>query len=193
MDASVEPASDGVVVVDVKVHAPAHTPTQTPVTNEVEPTYADGATFAGARAVPGHEAAPVRGPAGRVARRRSSRCPRARRGWPWRASLARAELGATWNRANVVLPALSGDVKVRDTPESFQESGMAVPDKIEVKSVLEDFHDRSGLSSIRRGTSGTSFVGAENWFSQLGREPFLFLTTSHGAPLSNLMAIRTFM
>ena len=33
--------------------------------------------------------------------------------WPWRASLAKAELAVTWNRANVVLPATPGDAAVR--------------------------------------------------------------------------------
>jgi hypothetical protein len=32
--------------------------------------------------------------------------------WPWRASLANAKLAPTWNRANVVLPAKSGDSTV---------------------------------------------------------------------------------
>ncbi|HEX8715259.1 MAG TPA: hypothetical protein VF706_06780, partial [Solirubrobacteraceae bacterium] len=33
--------------------------------------------------------------------------------WPWRASLAKADLVVTWNRANLVLPAKPGDVRVR--------------------------------------------------------------------------------
>ena len=33
--------------------------------------------------------------------------------WPWRASLAGPELAPTWNRANLLLPAKSGDVTIR--------------------------------------------------------------------------------
>jgi hypothetical protein len=33
--------------------------------------------------------------------------------WPWRASLAKADLAATWNRANVLLPANAGSGIVR--------------------------------------------------------------------------------
>ncbi len=32
--------------------------------------------------------------------------------WPWRTSLAAAKLADTWNRANVILPAKSGDTTV---------------------------------------------------------------------------------
>jgi hypothetical protein len=32
--------------------------------------------------------------------------------WPWRASLANGKLAETWNRANVVLPAKSGESSV---------------------------------------------------------------------------------
>ncbi len=32
--------------------------------------------------------------------------------WPWRASLAKAKLAATWNRANVLLPAPAGDLTI---------------------------------------------------------------------------------
>src|SRR5258708_5834270 len=33
--------------------------------------------------------------------------------WPWRASLAGADLAATWNRANLLLPSKPGEAKVR--------------------------------------------------------------------------------
>jgi hypothetical protein len=33
--------------------------------------------------------------------------------WPWRASLANADLAATWNRANLLLPSKSGEATVR--------------------------------------------------------------------------------
>ena len=92
----------------MKVHAPAHTPTQTPVTTRDEPTYARrrdvptrsrrtrGRSLTGTPTCPG---------AWRVA---IEPVPAGPTRWPWRASLAKAELEATWNRANVVLPAQAG-------------------------------------------------------------------------------------
>jgi D-alanyl-D-alanine carboxypeptidase len=111
VDASAEPPRDGIVVIDVKVHAPAHTPTQTPVTSEIEPTYATGATFRELTPYEGTQPHAYDELAGawRVA---IEPVPAGPTRWPWRASLARAELEATWNRANVVLPAQPGDATV---------------------------------------------------------------------------------
>ncbi len=62
--------------------------------------------------VRGHAGASVRRSAGHVARRHRAGSSLPSR-WPWRASLARADLAATWNRANLVLPAKAGDSDVR--------------------------------------------------------------------------------
>jgi hypothetical protein len=118
LDASIEAASapqeskDGVRIVDVKVHAPAHTLTQPPVTTDLEPTYVAASTFASLAPYPDtkpHHYDDLPG-AWRIAVEPSSAGdPR----WPWRASLARAALEATWNRANVLLPAKAGDAVVQ--------------------------------------------------------------------------------
>jgi D-alanyl-D-alanine carboxypeptidase len=104
--------SDGMVVVDVSVRAPPHTPTQTPITTADGPTYREPSSFASLVAYPGGQPrAYVDLPgAWRVGVQSSPlHGPR----WPWRASLARPDLGATWNRANVVLPAKAGDTHVQ--------------------------------------------------------------------------------
>jgi hypothetical protein len=112
VDASIEPEKDGVLVVGVKVHSPAHTPTQPPVTTDQEPTYGATSTFAALSPYP--ETQPHRYDdlpgAWRVAIEPS---PAADTRWPWRASLAKAGLELTWNRANVLLPAKAGDAVVQ--------------------------------------------------------------------------------
>ena len=99
---------------EVRVHAPAHAPTQTPVTREEGPTFEEGATFEALVPYPGtkpHRFAELPA-AWRVA---VEPVPASGPGppWPWRASLAKPELAATWNRANVVLPAAPGDTTIR--------------------------------------------------------------------------------
>ena len=110
--AAVGPEKDGVRVIEVQVHAPAHTPTQSPVTTAEEPCYGDGSTFEAL--VPYPDAEPHRYPdlpgAWRVA---IEPVTAGEVRWPFRASLARSDLEATWNRANVVLPARTGDGVVR--------------------------------------------------------------------------------
>jgi D-alanyl-D-alanine carboxypeptidase len=112
LDASARAAGGEAVVVEVRLHAAAHTPTQTPVTQEPGPTYEAGATFEALVPYPG--TAPHRYPdlpgAWRIA---VEPVPPAAAPWPWRASLARPELATTWNRGNVVLPATAGDTAVR--------------------------------------------------------------------------------
>jgi D-alanyl-D-alanine carboxypeptidase len=108
VDAQVIRQPDDSVRVDVIVRSPAHTPTQPPVTDADGPVYARGATFmavAPTLDTPARAYAELRG-AWRVAVELPS--PSASR-WPWRASLADPKLAATWNRANVVLPAKSGE------------------------------------------------------------------------------------
>ena len=112
LDASAFPANNGVRVVEVKVHAPAHTLTQPPVTTDQEPTYDAGSTFAELAPYPGtkpHRYDDLPG-AFRVAVEPS---PAGETRWPFRASLAKASLEATWNRANVLLPAKPGDATVQ--------------------------------------------------------------------------------
>jgi D-alanyl-D-alanine carboxypeptidase len=103
---------DGAVVVEVRVHAPPHTPTQTPVITEDGPWYVDGATFEAlapyADAKP-HRYEDLPG----LWRLAVEPAPPGPMRWPWRASLARPELAATWNRANLALPAKAGDATVR--------------------------------------------------------------------------------
>jgi D-alanyl-D-alanine carboxypeptidase len=105
-------APGGGVVVEVRVHAPAHAPTQTPVTTEEGPTYEDEATYAAL--VPYPDTKPHRYDdlpgAWRIAIEPD---PHGEKRWPWRASLAKPDLAKTWNRANVVLPAKAGDATVR--------------------------------------------------------------------------------
>jgi D-alanyl-D-alanine carboxypeptidase len=113
-------SAGGPVLVEVRVHASPHTPTQTPVTNEREPIYEEGASFdslvpySGAKP---HRYADLPG-AWRVgveplgSGRDAGHAPAGPR-WPWRASLAKPSLAATWNRANLVLPAQAADSAVR--------------------------------------------------------------------------------
>ena len=125
--ASVAPAKDGIIVVDVTVHAPAHTPTQPPVFGPDGPRYTRGATYGAL--VPYEGTAPHAYPdlpgAYRVAIEPAGESAGEAGGgppvrWPWRGSIAAPALAATWNRANVVLPAKAGDATVRvrvDVPE----------------------------------------------------------------------------
>jgi LAS superfamily LD-carboxypeptidase LdcB len=111
VDTHVRLAGDGVVV-EVTVHVAAHTATQTPVMSDDGPAYGPGATYTAlapyADSKP-HAYADLPG-AWRIA---IAPDPQASTEWPWRASIARADLAVTWNRANLVLPAASGDVTVR--------------------------------------------------------------------------------
>jgi D-alanyl-D-alanine carboxypeptidase len=104
--------ANGATLVDVSIRAAAHTPTQTPATTADGPTYTEGATFE--RLVPyaGSSAHPYPDLPG-AWRVGVSAVPEGAVSWPWRASLARGTLAATWNRANVVLPAKAGDSNVR--------------------------------------------------------------------------------
>jgi LAS superfamily LD-carboxypeptidase LdcB len=106
VDASAKADAEGIVV-ELTVHAPPHTPTQTPVTQSLAPTYDRGATFEAMVPYPGTK--PHRYPdlpgAWRVG---IEPLPASGAPWPWRASLAKSELAGTWNRANVVLPAAAG-------------------------------------------------------------------------------------
>ncbi|MDP9000774.1 MAG: M15 family metallopeptidase, partial [Myxococcota bacterium] len=112
VDAHTLPTKDGAVLVEVKVHAPAHTPTQTPIMTADGPTYHEGDTFEALAPYPDskpHHYGNLPG-AWRVAVEPSPPGPMR---WPWRASLAKPELAATWNRANVLLPAKAGDAIVQ--------------------------------------------------------------------------------
>jgi D-alanyl-D-alanine carboxypeptidase len=115
IDASVGAAKDGVRIVSIQVHAPAHTPTQPPVTTDTEPTY-DGATsFEALAPYPStqpHDYGDLP-EAWRVGIEPVPPGPAGAGHWPWRSSLAKPELEGTWNRANLVLPAKAGDVTVR--------------------------------------------------------------------------------
>jgi D-alanyl-D-alanine carboxypeptidase len=96
-------------VVEVRVSVPPHTLTQPPVISSSAPPYADGTTFDGY--VPMRKTGPHRyddlphtwrlavEPAGDAGGTR----------WPWRSSLAHTALGRTYNRANLVLPAIRGE------------------------------------------------------------------------------------
>jgi D-alanyl-D-alanine carboxypeptidase len=105
-------ASGGELLIEAHVHAPAHTPTQTPVLDQAGPAYSEGSTFLSlvphADAEP-HQYKDLPG-AWRLA---AEPVPAGSTSWPWRASLASPEVASTWNRANVILPARSGDATVR--------------------------------------------------------------------------------
>ena len=112
VDARVASAQPEGFVVEATVRAPAHTPTQTPVTTAAGPIYREADTFDGVAAystgakhrypdLPGAWRVGIEPvPAGPIR-------------WPWRASLAKPELADTWNRANVILPARAGLATVR--------------------------------------------------------------------------------
>lgn len=122
------PARGKVIVLEAEVAVPEHTPTQPPVEGREGPVYATDATYLSLVPYPGTEphrypelpgawrlaveALPVAGTLDHSSTGRSASVPHAVR-WPWRASLASAALEDTWNRANVVLPATAGEVKVR--------------------------------------------------------------------------------
>jgi D-alanyl-D-alanine carboxypeptidase len=112
VDARVAGEQDDAVILEVTVHAPAHTPTQTPITSSAGPTFAEAETFSAlavyAPGVP-HRYPDLPG-AWRIGIEPKPAGPTR---WPWRASLARAELADTWNRANIVLPAKAGLATVR--------------------------------------------------------------------------------
>jgi zinc D-Ala-D-Ala carboxypeptidase len=115
VDAHAVSSADGAVRVEVLVHSPPHTPTQPPVTDADGPVYATGATYLAL--APYSDSSPRRfvdlPGAWRVAIEPVTAAAPGHAGrWPWRASLANAKLAATWNRANVVLPAKSGDSTV---------------------------------------------------------------------------------
>jgi D-alanyl-D-alanine carboxypeptidase len=108
-------------IVEVDVDAPAHTPTQTPVFGPDGPRYTPGTNYGAL--VPYEGTAPHAYPdlpgAYRVAIEPATEAGVPTR-WPWRGSIAAPALAATWNRANVVLPAKAGDATVRvrvDVPE----------------------------------------------------------------------------
>ena len=102
------PRKEGAVV-EVKVTVPPHTLTQPPILSASAPPYADGTTFEAY--VPSRKTGAHRyedlphtwrlaiEPAGDAGPSR----------WPWRSSLAHTALGRTYNRANLVLPAVHGD------------------------------------------------------------------------------------
>lgn len=105
-------AAPGEVLVEITVHSPPHTPTQTPVVTQDGPAYERGARFDALVPYPGTKphAYPDLPGAWRVAVEPAADAgPR----WPWRASLAKPSLAATWNRASIVLPAQPGDATVR--------------------------------------------------------------------------------
>jgi D-alanyl-D-alanine carboxypeptidase len=111
-DARVVSASADGVDVELVVVSPPHTPTQPPLFGADVHGYAGAATYldvaANAGVVP--RAYPDLPGAWRVA---IAADPPGRAPWPWRASLAAPELAATWNRANLVLPAKPGEIRVR--------------------------------------------------------------------------------
>jgi D-alanyl-D-alanine carboxypeptidase len=111
VDAQITSAGDAVTV-DVTVHVGPHTPTQTPVTTDDGPSYGADATYESLAPYPESKAHryPDLPGAWRVA---VEPVPEAPIAWPWRASLAKPELAEVWNRANLVLPARGGDVRVR--------------------------------------------------------------------------------
>lgn len=108
---TIAPAS-GALVVEVSMHAPPHTPTQTPVTTAERPTYGPGSTFASLVPYDGTRPRAYGDLVGawRVA---VEPVPALATPWPWRASLAKSSLEPTWNRANLRLPASPGDAVVR--------------------------------------------------------------------------------
>jgi D-alanyl-D-alanine carboxypeptidase len=127
IDVRVTLTSDDALVLDILVHAPAHTPTQPPILSATGPFFTLGATFLALR--PGPSARAHRYPELKGAWRIAIEpIPRESMRWPWRASLASADLATTWNRANVVLPAQAGDVAVRMRVEAprFQRARVAL-------------------------------------------------------------------
>jgi D-alanyl-D-alanine carboxypeptidase len=114
LDTRIAVLPSGALRVDATVHAPPHTLTQPPVTTEDGPVYPAGSSYL---ALPTraegavHRFADLPG-AWRVAAEPASPAKAAGGRWPWRASLANPKLAETWNRANVVLPAKSGDAVV---------------------------------------------------------------------------------
>ncbi len=112
LDARATATSDGGARVELTLSAPPHTPTQPPLIGAGSPGYPAGATYLAYAPYPDAQArryADLPG-AWRVA---VEPVPAAASGrWPWRASLANGKLAETWNRANVVLPAKSGESSV---------------------------------------------------------------------------------
>jgi hypothetical protein len=101
----------GALLVEISVAVPAHALTQTPVADDDGLSYPEGTTYLSL--VPyehglTHHYEDLPG-AWRIAIEAGAGPLR----WPWRASLAQPGLGATWNRANVVLPGKAGSGVVR--------------------------------------------------------------------------------
>lgn len=102
------------IVVEIKLRVPAHTLTQPPVMGDGGPYFMGDASYLAL--VPYKKTAP-RGfedlpGAYRVGVEPAS--PDAGRPrWPWRASLAKAHLARTWNRANLYLPGGPGEVTIK--------------------------------------------------------------------------------
>jgi hypothetical protein len=94
------------------VHAAPHTPTQTPIATADGFTYSADATFAALAPYADTKPRPYADLPGAWRLGLEPDPPLPSR-WPWRASLARADLATTWNRANLVLPTRPGDADVR--------------------------------------------------------------------------------
>jgi D-alanyl-D-alanine carboxypeptidase len=110
-----------VITVEVTVRSPPHTITQTPVTSAEGPAYGPGSTY---ESLAPHADDPPRAyadlagawrvavepvPPSILQGRAGTGTPR----WPWRTSLASAEIAGAWNRANVLLPAKPDESSVR--------------------------------------------------------------------------------
>jgi D-alanyl-D-alanine carboxypeptidase len=126
VDAVARKGDDGAMIVEVTVEVPAHTPTQTPVADDEGLAYAEGAAYRALAPYAGgltHRYDDLPG-AWRVAVGGAGAAGGER--WPWRASLAQTGLGATWNRANVVLPCKAGKGVVRLRVPASAGAGMRV-------------------------------------------------------------------
>ncbi len=132
----------GVLRVDVLIEVPVHTPTQTPVVDGESPPYSATATFESRAPWPGLAARgyPDLPDAWRLAV--DTVPPQATR-WPWRVSLASPELAATWNRANLILPARAGR-------HHFVVPVAGVPDRAALSVTLM----RNGVEHARAAVSG---------------------------------------
>ncbi|MEI7894530.1 MAG: M15 family metallopeptidase, partial [Myxococcales bacterium] len=110
-----ESAGTRLVVLEAKVRSPAHTLTQPPVVGpsaeRASPVLSLDMTFESV--VPYPRTKPRRFDdlpgAWRLAIEPPPRDAKRATRWPWRVSLARPRLSRTWNRANMLLPAVSGE------------------------------------------------------------------------------------